>query len=71
VPRDLEVKVPLGFAVARGERELAEFLSQWIELKSRSGELDELYEYWILGQIDYGRPPRWSILRDVLGIGGD
>ena len=69
VPRDLRVKLPLGFAVVRQDREFAEFLSQWLELKKNSGELQELYDYWILGRIESEHEPRWSILRNVLGVG--
>jgi len=68
VPIGLNVKLPLGFAVAHQDRDLAEFLSQWIELKKQSGELNELYDYWILGQTNSQRSPRWSVLRDVMGI---
>jgi len=71
VPRDWRIKVPLGFAVARHDRDLSDFLSQWIELKRQSGDLEQLYNYWILGQIDTGDSRRWSILRNVLGIGAD
>ena len=68
VPRGLQIKQPLGFAVVRQDRELAEFLSHWLDLKRQTGELDELYKYWILGEVETDRPPRWSILRNVLGV---
>jgi ABC-type amino acid transport substrate-binding protein len=71
IPAGGEIKIPLGIAAARQNRDLAEFLSQWIVLKEQSGELQELYDYWILGRVDADRPPRWSILRDVLGFGVD
>ena len=69
VPSDLRVKLPLAIAVERHDQAFADFLSRWIELKQRNGELDELYDYWILGRTKSDRAPRWSILRNVLGVG--
>jgi hypothetical protein len=37
-----------------------------IDLMRRNGPMQELYEYWILGRSAASRPPRWSIIRDVL-----
>jgi ABC-type amino acid transport substrate-binding protein len=71
IPQDFNVRVPLAYAVARHDRDFVEFLSQWIRLQKQSGELDKLYSYWILGQIHADRPPRWCVLRDVLGVGVD
>jgi Na+/H+-dicarboxylate symporter/ABC-type amino acid transport substrate-binding protein len=66
VPEPGQVKVPLAYPIARGDRRFGEFVNTWIELKRKDGTLDELYRYWILGQDREGRPPRWSIIRDVL-----
>jgi Na+/H+-dicarboxylate symporter/ABC-type amino acid transport substrate-binding protein len=69
VPIPQPVRVPLAFALPRGETELMTFVNTWIDLKRRDGALDELYQYWILGR-DRTRPrPRWSIIRDVLKWG--
>ena len=40
-------------------------------VKPRYQTFDELYEYWILGRIEASPPPRWSVLRNVLGFGAD
>lgn len=67
-PHDLNVKVPIGLAVAKHDFELSNFLSRWIEIKQSTGELDELKNYWIYGQTGTEHLPRWSILRNVLGV---
>lgn len=67
VPEGATLRVPLGIPVARGDRELADFLDTWIELKRRDGTLDALYRHWILGEDGERRAPRWSVVRDVLG----
>jgi Na+/H+-dicarboxylate symporter/ABC-type amino acid transport substrate-binding protein len=66
VPQPTPIKVPLAFATPRGEPELTAFLNTWLDLKRKDGTLDELYAYWILGRNSATRPPRWSIIRDVL-----
>jgi hypothetical protein len=43
------------------------FFDAWLEAARNAGIVDALYRYWMLGQIDATRPPRWSIARDVLG----
>ncbi|MCF7997266.1 MAG: cation:dicarboxylase symporter family transporter [Chromatiaceae bacterium] len=59
--------VPFGYAVARGETELLDFLDAWLINARGSGLLDQIYRYWMLGEIGSVRPPRWSIARDLLG----
>ncbi len=36
-------------------------------IEKQSGGIDELYDYWIQGKIQGVQPPRWSVIRDVLG----
>jgi ABC-type amino acid transport substrate-binding protein len=66
VPGPDLIKVPLAFALPRGESDLAAFVNTWIDLKRRGGTIDELYQRWILGRAAVPPRPRWSILRDVL-----
>jgi hypothetical protein len=66
VPRPLEIKLPLAYAVAAHEVEAARFLSTWIDLKKKDGTIQALYDHWILGRDAKAKVPRWSILRDVL-----
>ena len=66
VPDGALVKIPLAFAVGRSDAGFARFLNTWIELKRKDGTLDSLYKYWVLGENASPKPPRWSIIRDVL-----
>lgn len=67
VPQPQSYSVPLEYPVAGRDTAFADFVSQWIELKSTSPEFRQIYDYWILGRRIEETPPRWSILRDVLG----
>ena len=66
VPHPVVLKVPLAYPVARHDVETARFLSNWVDLKSKDGTIQSLYNHWVLG-LD-ARPPkkRWSVLRNVL-----
>lgn len=67
VPQPDIVRAPIAYAVSPGESEFARFLSAWVVLKKADGTVDDAYRYWVLGQDDAIRPPRWSVARDVLG----
>jgi ABC-type amino acid transport substrate-binding protein len=67
VPRPT-VAFPVSYAVARGNADLLEAMNAWIVTEEARGTIDSLYDYWMLGgaqQVE--RPPRWSIIRNVLG----
>jgi len=66
VPLPDVVKIPVAYPVARGDKDFAEFLSQWIMLKKNGLEYNRLYGHWILGKDAVPKQPRWSIIRDVL-----
>lgn len=66
VPEGTTVKVPLAYPVARHDAAFAGFLNTFIDLKRKDGTIDALYAHWILGRRAAARPPRWSILRNVL-----
>ena len=59
--------MPAAYAVPKGDIEMMEFVSNWIELKRKDGTVDALYEYWMMGGAAKPRKPRWSVIRDVLG----
>ena len=67
VPQPGPIQIPIAYAVAHGDRPLADFLTSWIALKKSDGTLDALYDYWILGRNAEPKKPRWSIVRNVLG----
>ncbi len=66
-PLSRPVKIPLAYAYGGPDRRFEKFLEDWIQLKRKDNTLDELYDYWILGQGAQSREPRWSVIRDVLG----
>ena len=66
VPGPDLIKVPLAFAMPRGESDLARFVDTWIDLKRDDGTLEALQQQWILGRNPSALGPRWSIIRDVL-----
>ena len=45
---------------------MIEFVSNWVDLKSKEGSVDTLYDYWMLGGAVKSKEPRWSIIRDIL-----
>jgi ABC-type amino acid transport substrate-binding protein len=66
IPQPDILAAPLAYAMARGERDLADFLNLWIELKKEDRTIPLLYDYWILGKNAVPKQPRWSVLRNVL-----
>lgn len=66
VPEGLDVKVPVGFAVPAKEQRLLRFMDNWLAVQTRIGKIASLFQYWVLGEATEERPPRWSIIRDVL-----
>ncbi len=64
---DGTVQIPAGYPVPRGDAELRDFISNWVDLKRKDGTIDSLYAYWMLGGAGEVKTPRWSIVRDVLG----
>ena len=66
IPAPGFMKVPLAYAVARGDPEFIDFLNGWIVLKQKDFTIAKAYNYWILGHGTGDPKPRWSIIRDVL-----
>jgi ABC-type amino acid transport substrate-binding protein len=67
IPRPDLIKLPVGFAVGPREADLANFLDRWIAVKRGEPRFDRLLRYWIKGDDAGTLPPRWSVLRNVLG----
>ena len=57
---------PIGMAVRSGDVEWLSFLDRWLDFERLEGSLDRLHAYWVQGGGTQERPPRWSVLRDVL-----
>lgn len=66
IPQAAELRMPSGFAVAKGQHDLAAMLGRWVAAKKATGELQVAYNYWILGGGAEKKQPRWSIAKDVL-----
>ena len=67
VPKPDVSQVPMAYAVSHRNREFADFLSHWVNLKKESMDFPLIYNHWILGQDAEPKHPRWSIIRNVLG----
>ncbi len=61
-----EIRTPAAYVVPKGDIEMNEFVSNWVDLKKKEGTIGELYNYWMLGGISKRKEQRWSIVRDVL-----
>ena len=66
VPKPLLGGQPLGYPVAGGDQELLHYLNSWIDYAVKVKFFDELFDYWILGRGAEEKPPRWSVIRNVL-----
>jgi len=55
VPKPEPIRIPLAYAVRRGEWEWSACVSAWIELEKRDLSMEKLYDHWILGEAS--RPP--------------
>ena len=66
VPRPV-MQAPVVYLVARDRPVLLRAMNAWLLIEKQSGGIDELYDYWIQGKIQGVQPPRWSVIRDVLG----
>ncbi len=60
------IALPVSYAMARGDRELVDYVNALVELKKGDGTLKKLYDYWILGQFATDKQPRWSVIRNLL-----
>jgi Na+/H+-dicarboxylate symporter/ABC-type amino acid transport substrate-binding protein len=69
VAKGLKIKIPVAFALPKGEQDFTLFLNTWLLLKKEAGYEKKIYDYWILGISPDAETPRWSIMHDVLGWG--
>jgi hypothetical protein len=69
IPTGLRSGGMTSFALSREQREMAHWFDTWLELADKGGLLERLERYWIQGQRDEHRLPRWSIMKDVLHWG--
>ena len=61
------VFIPVGYAVAKGNDELLTAINAGLTIAQANGVIEINYEYWMLGGAAKSeRPPRWSVIKDVL-----
>jgi hypothetical protein len=56
----------MGFATAKGNFELSEYLDGWVATHQHKGTFKRAYDHWILGEGAKTREPRWSVVRNIL-----
>ena len=66
VPRPV-LQYPVVYLVAGDNPSLLRAMNEWILIEQGTGGIRELYDYWIQGKTQQVQPPRWSVIRDVLG----
>ena len=66
IPQPGVLKGPVAYPLPRGDRELADFINIWLELKKRDRTIEALYDYWILGKNAVPKQPHWSVIRNIL-----
>ncbi len=69
VPKGLRVKGSTSLALPTNQDDFSRYVDAWLEVSEKSAFIEQLKRYWILGQDDARKPPRWSIMRNVLGWG--
>lgn len=70
-PQPDPVKVAYAFGLALDSGDLVDAINEWIIFARNEGAIQRAYDYWILGRGAEQKQRRWSIMRDVLGWGGD
>jgi Na+/H+-dicarboxylate symporter/ABC-type amino acid transport substrate-binding protein len=66
VPKPIVWRLPQGFATAKGNFALSEYLDGWVATHRQKGSFQRAYNYWILGEGAKAKHPRWSVVRNVL-----
>ncbi len=69
VPSGIRVKGSSAIALPKGQEDYLRFVDAWIDVSIKSGFIEQLERYWIHGQDDARKQPRWSIMGNVLGWG--
>ena len=67
------LKKELVYAASPESDQLIRRLNDWLRLQESNGTMTRLYDYWVRGQprlLDK-KPPRWCVMRDVLGWGAE
>jgi Na+/H+-dicarboxylate symporter/ABC-type amino acid transport substrate-binding protein len=66
VPENTHIKVPMAYPLPGGDSEWSGYVSTWVEMNTKNGIVDSLFDHWIGGGGAKPKEPRWSVIRDVL-----
>jgi len=66
VPQPVVGTIPVGYPVAADDIKMLNFINRWIDIKKKDKNIEEAYNYWILGRGAVEKQPRWSIIRNLL-----
>jgi ABC-type amino acid transport substrate-binding protein len=66
-PQEVSVATVVVYAMPQGEIDFKNVVDLWIETRRASGDAQAAYDYWVMGKALTRRPPRWSVLRNILG----
>jgi len=62
------VRYPVSFVTGGNDIDFTNYVNRWISIIKRNGQFDTMYGYWVQGKDKpEDIPPRWSVIRDVLG----
>ena len=62
VPQPDVVRIPMAYAMPRGDHELVNFVRSWVELKKSDGTIERLYADALLGMTTAWHQPPWTVL---------
>ena len=65
LPRPVRLPLVVPYSTT-ADPEMDEFIDNWVMLRTNDGSLQDIYDYWILGEGTEEIEPRWSVIRDVL-----
>lgn len=62
VPKGIDLKYPIGFAVARYNLDMLSYLNAWLDIQKANGTITNNYNYWILGKNNQPEAKRWALI---------
>jgi Na+/H+-dicarboxylate symporter len=60
------ITTPMAITMSQNDPAFTHFINSWLESQKIRGNIDRLYNRWILGKETHKKTPRWSVIRDVL-----
>ncbi len=68
VPKPIISRSFIAYPVSRADFGFITYLNFWLKMEKANGEIKQKYDYWILGETQKKKEPRWCIMRNVLDI---